>query len=597
MTQPLVDTKPSCVSASGKKWVIRSYSEKNAMALSQRLGLPSVLSQILSARGHTVETAEAFLNPTLRNSLRDPSSLKDMEKAVERIARALEKSEKIAVFGDYDVDGATSSALLYRYFQALGIEITVYIPDRIDEGYGPNNAAFDELKKSGVKLVLTVDCGTTSFEPLQYAHDIGLDTIVIDHHVAEPKLPQTVALINPNRLDEPKTDFNQLAAVGVSFLVLVSLNRHLRLKGFFKQSKEPNLKTFLDLVALGTVCDVMPLQNLNRAFVTQGLKVLAKRRNLGLKVLGDIGGINDTPSAYHLGFILGPRINAGGRVGQAGLGSALLRTDNSVHATEMAQKLDEYNRLRKDIEQEVLEESLTQAERQTTPIVLVQGQGWHPGVIGIAAGRLKEKFNRPSLVVSLDEDGIGKGSGRSLPGFDLGSAVHAARQSGLLIAGGGHAMAAGFTVEKDKISAFLHFLCETYNKALPQDLQPQLDIDGVVNTRTLTADFLEKIDRLAPFGSGNPTPKFALTGLKIQHVDIVGTDHVRFVASQLDGERLNGIAFRASDSPVGDVLLNHKGRSICIAGSAKLDTWQGRQKIQFTVEDVSFHAEVIQSKT
>lgn len=579
-------------STSGKSWKLKNYSEKEALSLTQHFNLPSVVAQMLSARGHTTQTASSFLNPAIRSSLPDPSILKDMDIAVARIQEAIKLGQKIAVFGDYDVDGATSSALLYRYFRSIGIPIRVYIPDRIDEGYGPNEPAFQALHGEGISLVITVDCGTTAFEPLAYAKEIGLDLIVIDHHVAEPKLPKAVAIVNPNRLDEPMSPLQQLAAVGVSFLLVVALNRSLRKSGYFQNMVEPDLLSLLDLVALGTVCDVMPLQGLNRAYVKQGLKILGRRENIGLKVLSDITGIDGHPTTYHLGFILGPRINAGGRVGEASLGSQLLRAENSTEAEVIARKLDEYNLLRKEIEQEVLKDSFQQAAQQFSPVILVSGENWHPGVIGIVAGRLKERFSRPSCVVSIDSNGIGKGSARSIPGLDLGSMIHAAKQQGLLLAGGGHTMAAGFTVEKEKLKQFHEFLSHKFTQFLPDGYLPSLDLDGIINIRTLTSDFVRKIDLLAPFGAGNPTPKFALKNVRINHASIVGSEHIRITIGQLDGARLNAIAFRSVDTNLGHALLNHKGSPLHLAGSVKLDSWLGQEKVQFIIEDVASATEV-----
>ncbi len=574
-------------SESGKKWALRPYSEKDALLLSQRLTLPPIVAQMLAARGFQPDEALQFLNPTLKETLPDPYMLKDMEKAVGRIALAVAEKQKIVIFGDYDVDGATSSALLFRYFSQLGLPVRVYIPDRIDEGYGPNNAAFEMLRQEGTDLVITVDCGTTSFEPLARAAEIGLDVIVIDHHVAEPKLPQAFAIVNPNRLDEPTNPLQSLAAVGMSFLLAVALNRHLRQSGFFEFIQEPNLKNLLDLVALGTVCDVMPLRGLNRTFVKQGLKVLAARNNLGLKTLSNITKIDSLPSTYHLGFVLGPRINAGGRVGEAGLGSLLLRTENSIQAEEIALRLDEYNRVRKEIEQEVLNAAFRQAQTQLSSIIVVADREWHAGVIGIVAGRLKEKYNRPACVISLSQEGIGKGSARSIAGVDLGSMIQAAKQSGILMAGGGHAMAAGFTVEESKIPELQAFLNQRASQFMSEDNVPVLELDGVLNLNAITPQLVHKIDALAPFGSGNPTPKFALTNLRILKLDIFAGEHIRIMAGQLDYAKINAIAFRAVNTHMGQALINHRGFPVHLAGSIKLDTWMGVEKLQFVIDDVA----------
>lgn len=574
-------------SESGKRWIVRSYREQDALLLSQRLSLPVIVAQMLASRGFRSDEAERFLNPTLKETLPDPFILKDMQKAVERIATAIIAKQNIVIFGDYDVDGATSSALLYRYFRLLGCSAKVYIPDRIDEGYGPNNEAFECLKNEGAELIITVDCGTTSFGPLEYAKEIGLDLIVIDHHVAEPKLPEAYAIVNPNRLDEPLNPLQHLAAVGMSFLLTVALNRELRAQNHFEKYPEPNLMNLLDLVALGTVCDVMPLKGLNRTFVKLGLKVMAKRGNLGLKTLSQVTKIDSVLSTYHLGFILGPRINAGGRVGEAGLGSLLLRTENPTQAEEIALRLDEYNRVRKEIEAEVLNAAFRQADQQLSPVIMVADKDWHPGVIGIVAGRLKEKYNRPSCVISITEDGVGKGSARSIPGLDLGSMIHAAKQSGLLIAGGGHAMAAGFTVEESKISQLQEFLNQRATQIMSEDNVPTLELDGVLNLNALTPELVRKIDALAPFGSGNPSPKFALTNLRILKLDVFAGEHIRIIAGQMDYAKIQAIAFRAVNTDMGQALINHRGFPIHLAGSLKLDSWMGSEKLQFIIDDVA----------
>lgn len=576
---------PIQASESGKRWNLRPYSEMEALALSQRLGLPGIVAQLLAARGYQTDTAEAFLNPTLRANLPDPYILKDMEKAVLRTAQAIVDKQNIVIFGDYDVDGATSSALLFRYFQQLGLNVRVYIPDRIDEGYGPNNTAFEALAQDGAQLIITVDCGTTSFGPLERAKSLGLDVVVIDHHTAEPKLPEAHAIVNPNRLDEPDNPLRHLAAVGMSFLLTVALNRHLRQSGFFKSIKEPDLIELLDLVALGTVCDVMPLKGLNRAFVKQGLRVMAARKNLGLKTLSNITKIDSHPTTYHLGFVMGPRINAGGRVGEAGLGSLLLRTHDPIQAEEIALKLDEYNRVRKEIEQEVLNAAYAQADKQLSPVILVADRGWHPGVIGIVAGRLKERYNRPSCVIALDNEGVGKGSARSVPGLDLGSMIHAAKQTGLLMAGGGHAMAAGLTIEESRIPELHTFLNDRSNQFMSKDNVPVIELDGVLNINSLTPELVHKIESLGPFGSGNPTPKFALTNLRIQKLDIFSGEHIRIIAGQLDNARITAMAFRAVSTELGQALINHRGYPVHLAGSLKLDSWMGTEKLQFMIED------------
>ena len=446
-------------SFSGLDWRPRLDDDREALALAQRLGLPELLGRALAARGIGPEDAELFLNPVLKVQLPDPAHLKDMELAAQRIADAVEAGEGIAVFGDYDVDGATSSALLARFFRALGTGIETYIPDRIKEGYGPNSAAMLGLGARGAKVIITVDCGVSAFEPLSAAREAGIDVIVVDHHVAEARLPEALAVINPNRLDDD-SPHGQLAAVGVAFLLVVAVNRALRQRGFYTSRPEPDLMGWLDLVALGTVCDQVPVTGVNRALVAQGLKVLARRANPGLVALADVAGLDSRPEAWHLGFMLGPRINAGGRVGRPGLGAGLLACDDPVAAKGMAQELDVFNGERREIEANVLADALAQAEDAgggDGDLVFVAGEGWHPGVIGIVASRIGERMHRPVCVAGIMGDEA-KGSGRSIAGIDLGAAVIAARQEGLLINGGGHAMAAGFTVARDRLAALREFL-------------------------------------------------------------------------------------------------------------------------------------------
>ena len=444
----------------GKRWRARLEDSMAGLTLAQAIEVPELVGRVLAARGIAADDAPDYLDPTLRRLLPDPLHLLDMETAIARLAAALEAGEKIAVFGDYDVDGATSAALLSRFFEAVAEAPTIYIPDRLREGYGPNAAAMRMLAAQDVKVVVTVDCGISAFDALEDAADAGLDVIVVDHHVAEARLPQACAVIDPNRLDDA-SPHRQLAAVGVAFLLVVGLNRHLREAGWYRERAEPDLRQWLDLVALGTVCDVVPLTGVNRAFVRQGLTMMRQRRNVGLRALGDVAGLEEPPGVYHLGFILGPRVNAGGRVGEASLGARLMTTEDESEASEIARHLDALNRERQAIEQAVLEEAIEQVETAgggtpaSAPLVLVHDERWHAGVIGIVASRLKERYNRPAVVVAWEDgaDGIGKASCRSVPGVDIGAAITAARQADLLVNGGGHPMAAGFTVERGEALA------------------------------------------------------------------------------------------------------------------------------------------------
>ncbi len=581
-------------SLTGRRWIARGQAadwqstERSGLALSQRLGLPEILGQVLAARGIDLEAADGFLNPTLRASLTDPYELKDMAKAAERLAAAIMHGEKIAIFGDYDVDGATSTALLHRFLTAVGGKPRVYIPDRMAEGYGPNTPALLALKREGAAVCVTVDCGITAFAPLEAASEAGLDMIVVDHHVAEPSLPRAIAVVNPNRLDED-SPHRQLAAVGVAFLLVVALNRRLREEGWYASRPDPDLMQWLDLVALGTVCDVVPLTGLNRALVAQGLKVMGWRNNIGLRALSEVARIDEAPGTYHLGFLLGPRVNAGGRVGRADLGTRLLSTEDAGEAASLAAELDSFNTERKLIEQSVQEEALAQVERHADgPLLVATGEGWHPGVIGIVAGRLKERFHRPALVIAFDEQGIGKGSGRSIAGFALGPAVIAAHQAGLLVNGGGHAMAAGFTLERAKLDAFREFLTARAADWLEGgEATPVLSIDGALRPGGATLDLLETLGRVGPFGVGNPEPRFAFPAARILGADVVGENHVRCQLGDADGRRLKAIAFRALETPLGEALLKARSLPLHIAGHLRIDRWQGNEKVQLLIDDAA----------
>ncbi len=579
-------------SLSGRQWADRTGDARAGLTLAQRLDVPEIIGRILAARGINAETGPDFLKPTLRAHLTDPSKFRDIDKAAARLIKAMGDGEKIAIFGDYDVDGATSSALLARYFGALGVPVRVYIPDRIAEGYGPNAPAMHKLKAEGAKIVITVDCGITAFEPLLAAQEAGLEVIIVDHHMAEPKLPAAYAVVNPNRLDD-ESGQGKLAAVGVTFMLLVALNRALRNSEGFKQGGEPNLLGFLDLVALGTVCDVVPLTGLNRAFVAQGLEVMARRRNAGLVALADVAGVNEKPSAYHLGFMLGPRVNAGGRVGKAELGANLLLSDDEAEVKDIAGRLDAFNRERREIETEIQDAALAQVTSGPTgtasrSLIFATGEQWHPGVIGIVAGRLKQRFGRPAIVIGLDGE-IGKGSGRSIEGVDLGAAVIAARQNGLLESGGGHAMAAGLTVARDKLPALQAFLEERVAKEIESKaLVPTLNIDGTITVAGADLGFCDLLAELEPFGAGNPEPRFAIAQATISHAQVVGDDHVRLSITDGSGKRLKAIAFRVVGESLGDGLLNTVGRSVHLAGKLRRDRWRERDEVQLIVDDAAW---------
>lgn len=579
-------------SLTGKRWEARLADLRLAQALCQQLDVPELVGRVLAGRGVAPEAAELFLKPTLRDQLPDPSHLLDLDNAVARLETAIRGRETVAVFGDYDVDGATSAALLQRFFRAIGQDLTVYIPDRLSEGYGPNGPALRRLRDAGVSLVVTLDCGTTAFEALETAAAAGLQVLVVDHHAADSRLPRAQAVVNPNRLDET-SPHGHLAAIGVTFLLVVGLNRTLRQSGWYGEAgrREPDLRGWLDLVALGTVCDVVPLTGANRALVAQGLKVLAERGNVGLAALADVAGIDERPGAFHCGYVLGPRVNAGGRVGEASLGARLLATEDKVEGRQIAEQLDRFNAERRDIENQVLDQALAQVERQPAQdrrgLIVAAGAGWHAGVIGIVASRLKERYNLPALVIALDQ-GVGKGSGRSVPGVDLGAQVIAARQAGLLVNGGGHAMAAGLTVAQSALPALRAFLADRLAARIEAiGYCPSLGLDGALQPGAASFEMLEHLQRIGPYGVGNPEPRFVLPAVRIQRPQVVGEQHVRCQLLGSDGRRLKGIAFRGLDSALGEGLLKAGALPLHVAGKLRADSWSGPDAVQFIIEDAA----------
>jgi len=572
----------------GQSWSTRPVELHVVEAIAQRTGLPEIIARVIAARGVALDDVEEFLDPSLRNSLPDPSVLKDMDVAVERLAHAVMAGESITVFGDYDVDGATSSGVFIQYLRAIGADASAYIPDRLKEGYGPNGPALEKLAAAGTRLVVTVDCGIQSYDALEAGAAAGLDVLVVDHHKAEPELPKAVAVVNPNRLDD-ESDLGHLAAVGVTYLLIVALNRQLRVKGYFQSRRaEPNLLQFLDMVALGTVCDVVPLKGLNRVFVRQGLKVMAQRRNIGLTALMDVAGLDARPDAYHLGFMLGPRINAGGRVGESDSGTRLLTMKDTAQASELAQHLDVLNKERQAIEMAVLDAAIAQVGNPgDVPVIIVYDEGWHPGVVGIVASRLKDRFQRPAVVIGM-ENGTGKGSGRSINGVDLGAVIIAARQQGLLLNGGGHAMAAGLTVGAEKIDALCEFLITQLAAPVARARAAQgLKLDGVLSLSGVTPELVSQLEQAGPFGVGNPTPRFAVPDCTIVSADIVGKDHVRLILAQGQGARVKAMAFRQGETQFGQNLLNSVGRKFHVAGRLKRDDWGAKPKAELHLDDAS----------
>ena len=579
-------------SLTGKAWRWRAGN----MELGQGVaGLEDdIVTQLLLARGVTRDDLARHRSPSLRSFLPDPSLFADMDLAAERVAEAVLAKETVTVYGDYDVDGATSAALLIRLCRMLGHEARHYIPDRLLEGYGPSGEALVRLGAEGSSLVVTVDCGAMAFDARAAAHAAGLDVIVVDHHKCAAELPRAFALVNPNRLDEcdEAAAHGHLAAVGVAFLLAVAVVRTLRRRGFFERRAEPDLMSLLDLVALGTVADVAPLHGLNRAFVAQGLKVMARRANKGLAALIDASRLTHPPSCSDCGFALGPRINAGGRVGEATLGVRLLTTEDPDEARAIAAQLSQLNEERRAIELAVQEAAEAQlAAQHNRAVVVVAGRGWHPGVIGIVAGRIKEKTGKPTLVIALDDDGAqGKGSGRSIAGVDLGAAVIGARDSGLLVAGGGHAMAAGLTVAGDKLEALAEWLDDRLAAAVARASAEQTTLlDLSLAPGGLTPELVATLDSAGPFGVGWPGPRVAVGPVHLIKADVVGSDHLRLIAGGHDGASFKAIAFRMAQSDLGQALLHGaKGRRLWLAGRAKIDDWGSRPQAELHLEDAAW---------
>ncbi|MFC0104039.1 single-stranded-DNA-specific exonuclease RecJ [Sphingopyxis terrae] len=574
----------------GQPWHWRRTSAEMG---GESLAPDDLVTQLLLARGVARDDLDRQRVPTLRGFMPDPSLFRDMDAAAARLADAVEAREAVTIFGDYDVDGATSAALLVRLLRALDVPVGAYIPDRLMEGYGPSGAALVRIGAAGSRLVVTVDCGAQAFDAIAEAKAAGVEVIVVDHHQCATTLPQAFAVVNPNRLDEEPgaAAHGNLAAVGVAFLLGAALLRTLRARGFFGSRPEPQLIELLDLVALGTVADVARLTGFNRALVTQGLKVMARRGNIGMAALMDAARLTKPPTASDMGFALGPRINAGGRVGKSDLGVRLLTTGDPQEAADIAQELCRLNEERRAIEAAVLDAAIeASGATANAPVAIVAGDGWHPGVIGIVAGRLKEKLHRPAIVIAFDEDGVGKGSGRSISGVDLGAAILAAKETGLLVAGGGHAMAAGLTVERARVDALGAFL----NERLAADVEwasgdRSLLIDAVLAPRGINPLWCEAIESAGPYGAGWPAPRVATGPVRIVESGVVGTDHLRLIVAGDDGARFKAIAFRSAETELGQTLLHARGaRKLWLAGRAKRDDWGSRPAAELHLEDAAW---------
>ena len=582
-------------SATGKIWRDRldARGAAHALAIAQRHAMPELLARVLAGRGVLPDEAEAFLDPSIKRLMPDPSTLADMDAAAVRLADAVTRGESIAIFGDYDVDGATAAALLCRYLRACSLDPIVHIPDRIFEGYGPNPDAIRSFAERGATLLVTVDCGATSHAVIAEARKLGLDTIVIDHHQADEELPLAQAIVNPNRADD-LSGLGHLAAVGLVFVSLVALTRELRRRDFFHSSRPtPDLLSLLHLVALGTIADVVPLTGLNRAFVAKGLIALKRREQIGLTALMDAARLSGPPEPWHLGFLLGPRINAGGRIGRADLGVRLLLEEDPSDAARIAAELDRLNRERQKIEVATLAEAETEAMaalglEEKGAVVVTAGKGWHPGVVGLVAARLKERYGRPAFAIALDAFGTGTGSGRSIGGVDLGKAVRRAVSEGLLEKGGGHAMAAGITVKAERLGALRAYLEGTLAAAVEIARRDRaLLIDGAVSAGGFDLELAELLSRAGPYGAGNAEPVLALPAHVLAYVDPVGENHIRLRLRSSDGKFVNGIAFRCVGQPLGDFLLDSRGRALHVGGNISIDRFQGEPRVQLRVCDAA----------
>jgi len=580
------------VSARGKYWKLADVNENYVNIAMQKYGVSNLLARLLFTKSILPDEIPNFLEPKLKDLLPEPNSLKDMEKAVERIAGAIKTKEQMAIYGDYDVDGASATALLTKYFRALGIEPIIYIPDRMKEGYGLNTAALKGLHDSGVKLVITVDCGVTAFEPIGEAKKFGLDVVVIDHHLSESTYPEAVAIVNPNRIDDT-SGLNNLCAAGVSFILLVALNRKLRNDGHFSKMPEPDLISMLDIVALGTVCDVMTLTGLNRALVSQGLRVLATRRNLGITAICDNAKLNRKADVYALGFIIGPRINAAGRIGDCSLGAKVLSSYDTEFVKEATETLERLNKERQEIEKNIIESAMKQAEKQnykSNPLIMVYSDDWHAGVIGIVAGRIKEKFNKPTAVIAINGD-EGKASARSIKGVDLGGAVVNARNAGLLVAGGGHKAAAGFTVKKELIPELYEFLCEQLEKQYLESANDNsVEADLLLKVSSMNIELLNEMDKLAPFGNGNSEPLVIIDDAKIVKMKVVGEKHIQCFVSEAGLARnsatVKAICFNAVGTALGDKIEASLMKNVSILGKMRKNIWNGAETVEFLLDDI-----------
>ena len=581
-------------SVSGKDWILKNYNEETVNFFKDNFNLSEIVSKLIAIRNIKAEDVKLFLNPKIKNLLPNPFILKDMEKAVYRTILAIQKKEKIGIFGDYDVDGATSAAIIGNYFDEIKNKSEVYIPDRKTEGYGPSKKGFEKLILNGSKLIFTVDCGTLSFDSIDYSQKKKIDVLVLDHHQSEMELPKAFSIINPNRFDD-NSNLKYLCAAGVCFMFLIALNKKLRDINWFKINNinEPNLINYLDLVSLGTVCDVVPLIGLNRAIVSQGLEILKKKSNLGIKTLKNICGIETNLNTYHLGYIIGPRINAGGRVGRCSHGANLLLSKDSKEIFKIATELDLYNKERRHIENLMLKKIESNISiNQKDPVIVLSGHNWHGGIIGIVASRLKDKYNKPTIIISV-ENGTGRASARSILGFDIGMAIISAVKENILKKGGGHKMAGGFTIEENKIPKFINYINKRFQKFEKKIVKTNiLMFDSKISPSALNEEFFTEINSLSPFGSGNPEPKFVIENLELLKSSIVGEKHIRSLFASQDGSVIKSVTFNAVKTNLESYLLSKKRNKINIFGKLSLNEWKGRRNVEFIIDDISVNKTV-----
>ena len=575
------------LSVTGKEWIYKNSDADKIKEIKETFNLDEISAKLISHRNIELNELSSFINPQLKNTLPNPYILKDMEKSVIKAVDIIKKNKRFGIFGDYDVDGASSSALLASYFKSINRPYEIYIPNRKSEGYGPSIQGFENLIKKDVGLIFTVDCGTLSYDPIKFSNKKGIDVIVLDHHQCEVQLPEAHSIINPNRLDDG-SDLKYLCASGVTFLFLIALNKFLRENNFFTDIKEPDLLQLLDLVSLGTICDVVPLVGLNRVFVKQGLKILNKKNNLGIKTLIDVSKIENTTTTHHIGYQLGPRINAGGRVGKSSHGVNLLLNPSPKETFQLALELDQFNKERQIMEKELLKKVLIESERSLNdPILILSGVNWHEGIIGIVASRLKDKYNKPTILISM-KDGVGKASARSIFGFDIGSLILSALNEKIIVKGGGHKMAGGFTIEESKIEIFRNFSKKKFSKIkLDSSKNKKLVLDSEILGTAINIDFYDKIQILSPFGPGNPEPKFVINSVKTLNSKIIGENHIKSNLITEEGIMIKCIAFNSTNTEISAYLTGNHKKSFNIAGKLSLNEWGGEKKVEFIIDDIS----------